>query len=727
MKLSLGWLSDSKYQDATTLGNRMVIAEMDDLDSLPPIYFPSDENIDESLFSPISQKSTSMDCMVGYFASSYFSELPFAISSYLNISSSKKMRFLVSPNFQAGDLAALENAYASDEDFFEILFPHAIIEASTLKKYSVKALAYLVLTERVELRVAIKSEGIFHAKCWLFTTAKGEIAVHGSSNATAGGMVKNFEQLALNRSWLSEESRQVCSSLKAKFDQIWDGKQDGIHTLTLNNETIKSIRRYVSVTEFDLEKCKKELRQVIIDEPSEHTPFRSSELVVPEFINYKSGEFKHQGDAVAAWFSSGCNGIFSIATGGGKTYTSLIAASKLLELHSAILVIISVPTKALMTQWCGDVREFGVEAVDTNGKSQAWISRSLKEQQRNLRLGVSKVEVMVVTHQALISGRFDNLGVGGSYRSLLIADEVHNLGSENSQINIPKMFDFKIGLSATFERQFDPVGTEFLASYFGGVVYEYDLKAAIGSCLVKFDYYAHFVFLTAEEEDEFQELTYEIKKVSYAANDSEGAAKEKWQRLCLRRRALTESAQNKVDKLFSVMPATPDSVKKTLIFCTDKNPSQLIGVNQRLRKLGVRFHQVTADETANNKSLQSVITSFAENELQVLTSKRVLDEGFNVPQTETAYILASNTVIRQWTQRLGRVLRTSKKTGKTHATIHDFIVLPIVDGEADDDLKGLLESEYRRVQFFSEYSSNLMHPIGGYYASKRLLNLLGAV
>lgn len=700
---------------------------MDELDSLPPIYFPSDENIDEKLFSPISKNSVSMDCMVGYFASSYFSELPLAISSYLNISSDRKMRFIISPNLKEGDLDALENAYSNGKDFFEILFPGAFIEPSTLKEYSVKALAYLVLSERIELKIAIKSEGIFHAKCWLFNTVKGELVIHGSSNATAGGMVRNFEQLALNRAWLSEESQQVCSTLKAKFNQVWDGKQEGIKIVSLNEETIKSIRKYISVEDFDSLSCHVKIKKMLAETVIEQAPSAVPSLSVPSFIKYDSGEFKHQGDAVKAWFDNGCNGILSIATGGGKTYTSLIAATQLLKQHDALFVVISVPTKALLNQWIDDVREFGIEAVDTNGKPQAWITRSLKKQQRNLRLGVSRVEVVVVTHQALISGQFDAVSGGGSYKVLLIADEVHNLGSESAQENIPKSFDFKIGLSATFERQFDPVGTQFLASYFGGVIFEYGLKEAIGSCLVNFDYYAHFVFLTAEEEDEFQELTYEIRKVSYAANDDQGAAKDKWQRLCLRRRALTESADNKVDKLFSVIPSQSEKVTKTLIFCTDKDPSQLINVNERLRKLGVRFHQVTAEETANKKSLQSVISSFSDNDLQVLTSKRVLDEGFNVPQTETAYLLASNTVIRQWTQRLGRVLRTSKKTGKNHATIHDFIVLPVVEGEADDDLKGLLESEYRRVQFFSEYSSNFMHPSGGYYASKRILNLLGAI
>ena len=39
--------------------------------------------------------------------------------------------------------------------------------------------------------------------------------------------------------------------------------------------------------------------------------------------------------------------------------------------------------------------------------------------------------------------------------------------------------------------------------------------------------------------------------------------------------------------------------------------------------------------------------------LHALTAKRVLDEGLNVPQIDTAYILASTTVEKQWVQRRG--------------------------------------------------------------------------
>ena len=96
-----------------------------------------------------------------------------------------------------------------------------------------------------------------------------------------------------------------------------------------------------------------------------------------------------------------------------------------------------------------------------------------------------------------------------------------------------------------------------------------------------------------------------------------------------------------------------------------------------------------------------------------------------MPQTEIVYLVASNTVKRQWIQRLGRVLRLSKATNKTKAIIHDFLVLPaIVDDDVDDDVVSLIKSEYERVSFFSALSMNGLEKDGSIMKINKLLELV---
>ena len=93
----------------------------------------------------------------------------------------------------------------------------------------------------------------------------------------------------------------------------------------------------------------------------------------------------------------------------------------------------------------------------------------------------------------------------------------------------------------------------------------------------------------------------------------------------------------------------------------------------------------------------------------MLTAKRVLDEGVNIPQICKAFILASTTVERQWVQRRGRLLRRCDEIGKTHSEIHDFVALPAqwVRGQgADPDTVALVRSELQRLHQFAGLSRN---------------------
>ena len=116
--------------------------------------------------------------------------------------------------------------------------------------------------------------------------------------------------------------------------------------------------------------------------------------------------------------------------------------------------------------------------------------------------------------------------------------------------------------------------------------------------------------------------------------------------------------------------------------------------------------------------------------MKVLTAKRVLDEGVNIPQIKMAFILASTTVVRQWVQRRGRLLRKCEEIGKTHAVIHDFVVLPpnvLLDSytskDLDKDSRNLIRSEYKRVWEFAKLCKNGSYDDGPFKVLEKLEEL----
>lgn len=689
---------------------------------LEPIYFANEQDIDRNIFLPIVKIASSISCMSGYFASGALRELASSLSHFLTTKNGP-MRFIVGPNLEEQDLAALRLAIRGNENVIPMLFPGYDLSEDNLRTRTINVLAYLIATKRLEMKIALQEQGLFHTKCWVFETAYGGVSIHGSVNATQSGLSINTEQFGLSKEWESQADRRVVLKIRKVFESLWNGMYTGVETLELNIKTVEFLSK-IYKRKCDVNDWKSYLTNKLLEEfGPRKTKKHKPQLVIPGWLNFQTGEYAHQGKAVNAWLEKG-KGILSIATGGGKTHTALIAASKINLKEDNLLVVIAVPTKALLNQWSNDVRSFSVIPQNTFGSPKKEVKRELKSQIRRLRLGASKSEVIVMTHDALKSDLINILEKASEDVSImLIGDEVHNLGSVGFQVEAKHCFKYLLGLSATYSRQFDEEGTEFLLNYFGDVVFDFPLKQAIGNCLVPYDYHVHRIELDDEEQDLWSELTEKIRKLNFAAELADGnPEKDRWKILCLQRRKIAESASGKIFRLAEILPKNKSKIRRTLFFCTDKNPKQLKDLNGLLSKRTINFHQVTAEETSSTKDLSRIVQSFGSGELQVLTSKRVLDEGFNIPQTETAYFLASNTVKRQWVQRLGRVLRLSPATRKEKSTVHDFVVVAKFDsGKVDKDLRSLVQNEFDRVKFFSELSSNGLEKGGSIELMNELL------
>ena len=88
-------------------------------------------------------------------------------------------------------------------------------------------------------------------------------------------------------------------------------------------------------------------------------------------------------------------------------------------------------------------------------------------------MAVIQSRQFVVSYNTLTSREFKEQVQNLNCTTLLIGDEVHNLGSEGFIFDPPDFFDYRLGLSATPVRQYDPDGTEALFEFFGPVVFRF--------------------------------------------------------------------------------------------------------------------------------------------------------------------------------------------------------------------------------------------------------------
>jgi len=429
-------------------------------------------------------------------------------------------------------------------------------------------------------------------------------------------------------------------------------------------------------------------------------------FAIPSYLKYEDGPFKHQGKAVSAWCESGYRWVLEMATGSGKTVTSMLGAHRLYEERKPLLIIVAAPYVPLIEQWCEEIVPFGLKPFNlTTAGNAAKRASELQKLKRRFRMGVSDVEAVIVSHDTLCTPEFLEAVQSFDCARLLIADEAHNLGHTSFISNPSECFKYRLGLSATPIRQYDEEGTEALFSFFGPVVFRFTLNEAIGRCLVEYDYYVHPVYLSESEMDEWYDLTHRIKRNAW--RNKEGRPDDYLTRLLRDRRALLEMASGKISTLGRLLEEDVGGLHYTLVYISDKGPGQLDAVNKLLRDRNILFHQLTADETVSRAQTKRIIRSFQDGEIQVLTAKRVLDEGVNIPQIRKALILASTTVERQWIQRRGRLLRTCRAIDKTHSVIHDLLALPPgMDEGFDPDARALVCSELRRAQEFARLARN---------------------
>ncbi len=689
------------------------------ISKIRPLYILPKEPFPKEVLIPCFKSATRVDCMIGFFSSKVLVSLAPGLATFIN-ESKGSFRLVINPILSYEDQNAIKEGIVSPEEIASEVLKDIIFSEDFVEQHTLKCLSWMLRHGRIKIRISLMENALFHPKVWLFTEHDDVIAAHGSSNMTYAGIQKNIEQISISKSWEDTNQQYTAERFCDQFKQLWANKDESCTVISMpqaiKENLLKTYRSDTPPTEGDLRTLYEDTTNSIEESEVTYDISKSPcpSFAIPSYLQFDEGPFEHQGKAVNAWCEAGYRGVLEMATGSGKTITAMVCAHRLYEMQKPLLIAVAVPYVPLIQQWCDEITPFGLKAVNlTEVNGAKGRALELNKLRRRLRNGSSTVEGVVVTHRTLCNSDFKTELQKFDCNTLLIADEVHNLGSEGFIADPPDFFDYRLGLSATPIRQYDEYGTDELFSFFGPIVIQFTLEEAIGKCLVEYEYYVHPVELTVDEMEKWYDLTEKIGKNAWRQESSD-IDNEYLLKLLRDRRAILENAENKITVLENVLMQREDfdRLRYMLIYTSDKAPQQLKDVNALLNKHNVLFRQLTHIETADYKKTSEIIRSFQEGTLQVLTAKRVLDEGVNIPQIEKAFILASTTVERQWVQRRGRLLRMCNKTGKTHSEIHDFVVLPPDLNNIDAGARALIEAELKRIQAFAYLAKNFGRPDG---------------
>lgn len=714
--------------------------------------------------------SNEFSLLLGYFSSAAINLLSVGFATF--ISKGGKMRMVINHLLSQKDKQAYEKGQSSDNlnkvfDLSDVVSLEKILDEYDTHFF--ECLAYLIADKRIEIKV-IKpknNRGIAHYKSGVFSDGENSVGYKASCNFTLFGLSENLEELEAFLDWEDERSKKLIKKQLKTIDNYFSEHDEDVEYLSANEIEVaikdkfgnKNIDELIVQEEQLFEKKRsliknKKLKQTIVklyDDIDKNSR-------IPKFP-YSEGPREYQKKAFNSWKNNNQQGLFAMATGTGKTITSLNCLLEVYKKTGYYKALILVPTITLVNQWDNECKKFNFTNIVKVCSKSRWKNDLSAILTRERLSPTEQVSYIIISTYASFAR--DNIFTELNQlpaKTLLIADECHNMGSGTILKLLPKVnCKRRIGLSATPERQFDDEGNQKLFSFFNSeneYTYEFSMELAINGdfendikpVLCRYYYYPHIVTLTESENKDYMELSLKISK--FYKSESDNFSKNSiLTALLLARKRIIHKASNKIfvfNDILKKQYKKKGNLKYTLVYVPEGNdPNEYFETdyfsdndetendNDAIHLIDVFTEAVkNIDKRTTIKQFISgtndkeyVLEQFASGEIDVLTSMKCLDEGVDVPRSELAIFCASTGNPRQFVQRRGRILR--KHPDKQFAYIHDLVVIPEINPNSESYRmeRSMLKKELERVNNFALLSENSSHTINTLLDTMNYYNL----
>lgn len=692
---------------------------------LKPEYRSKLNDVIKDFYIPVLKQAVLYKRAVGFFSSSALIALSAGICGL--VKNGGRIELIASPKLSLEDIEAINDGIRRrDEVIEEALLRELQNPRGKFEEARLNLLSNLIAVGRLEIKIAFletdNTIGMFHEKVGLmYDNSNNIIAFSGSMNESANAFITNYEAIDVFTSWTKDEDRVLIK--QSAFDAMWNDYEPSIRVMDFPQISDAIIERYRTTNTIDTsfeEELFSEKEHIL----KSHYEERMIGPQIPKHVHMRP----YQIDAINAWTNNNYKGIFDMATGTGKTYTALAAIEQLFrDKGGNLAVIIICPYQHLVEQWKEDIVSFGMKPI------VCYSSSYQKNWRERLKTAITSFNIGVIKHFCIVStnATFSLDYVQSEIQKLrgnvvLVVDEAHNFGAENLSKTLLQHVPYRLALSATIDRHGDPEGTQKLYDYFGEKCIEYSLKDAIdNNMLTPYYYYPVPVSLNDNELAQYLDFTVKIKNNIHKDKKGKIKLNEYAKMLLIKRARVVAGASEKISVLRELMENYKDK-NQILVYCGATTmhdvdyeegkihvdeARQIDIVSSMLgNDLGMRITKFTSEESAEER--ERIKADFAEGKhLQALVAIRCLDEGVNIPSIRTAFILASSTNPKEYIQRRGRVLR--KYPGKAHATIFDFITLPIplnsieqYDSGIINSVQSLAKREIIRMKDFASIAEN---------------------
>jgi len=613
------------------------------VDALQSYYRSGENDLRQDFFLPCLTHSNWYRRAAGYFSStalvSWAGILPSLVASRAT-----HIDLLVSPEVPEPDLKALKTvASESDRDRVrQRLADTIVLDATQFKSTTadvelrIRLFTWLVASGRLTLRFAfphhVEQARIYHEKIGLFSFPWGaKVAFTGSANETEGGHSDNWESLDVFRDWVPADRERV--EIKEKqFTDAWEGVACGLRVLPLSPEAMARLKERAPNTW-----------------PTASPPDKQP-LIAP-------ARWRHQDDAVAAFLTRE-RGVLEMATGTGKTRTALRIVRDLVTTDQISTIIVAMDGNDLMDQWYDQLTPL------SQGLGRALsVARQYGPHKERDQFLLDPANTILLASRPNLRPALAALSQPQGERTLLIHDEVHRLGSPGNRTELAGLSDrvrFRLGLSATPEREYDQDGTAFIEQHVGPVIYRFELQDAIErGILSPFDY--HPIEWRPDQDDRERIRQLYKRKSAREAAGKPMSQEEFWIELS----NVYKTSKVKTPLFRDFVHEHPELLERCIVFVpTTEYGDDVLEIVHQYRH---DFHTYYADDGSET------LRRFARGDLECLITCHRLSEGIDIQSLRSVFLLSSDRARLETIQRIGRCLRVDPLNPAKRAQVVDFV------------------------------------------------------
>lgn len=583
------------------------------------------DNIVEVFFRPSLSKAKRYWRAVGYFSSSAFESFGSPLGEFVR--NGGYIRLVTSVELAADDLRAIANGASKQRVCADRLVQIVEEEFADGVGEGTVRLSRLLEIGRLEIRIAVPTTGTgtYHEKIGLFLDDNDFVAFTGSSNESRNAFENNRECIDVFPSW-EYSSRAVRK--RAHFEALWNHNDKGVDVYSFP------------------EAAKKKLLRICEDRSIRYRTSVAEQL-----------RWRHQDEAMEKFLAAE-RGVLNMATGTGKTRTALKILHVLFERQDIDTVIVCTDGNDLLDQWYGELLRVR-RKIDHHLR----VFRQYRSTKELQGFALEPNKAILLVSRTPVASALRQLNREQARRTLLVHDEVHGLGSPGNRVRLRGLSEnvrFRLGLSATPEREYDQEGNVFIESHIGPVLMTFDLKEAIErGILAPFNYFPLSFELTDADRKRIASIFRRR-----AASDAAGAPmtdEEVWMEIA----RVYKTSEAKLPVFNAFIRDHREMLKRSIVFTDTKEYGQL--VLEIIHKYRSDFHTYFSGEQS------ATLDRFARGELECLITCHRLSEGIDIRSLSTVILFSSERARLETIQRIGRCLRTNPHDIDKTANIVDFI------------------------------------------------------